>query len=446
MRSPARTLARPSAWVTLATLIACSGSSGVLSPPPDGDNGTSADGSFPLDSSPIAAETGSDSGTSTVDARAGDAHVPDAHLHEAGGFDASTTDGAGLEGSTVDGPGLIDGAPDASQPLTLPTCLGTSAPTMLSGTWAYTAVEIGTDFGADAGLTPPAWFLVDFGSTESDVDLSAFSPAPATMSCTPSQLGQFCTFSELDFFGLWSSPILITSDFSAIKGTVRQAGILATDFLSLYPFTIDYQGQRILEGQNPGFCADADLKAAGFAPMTTHGFYSSDLGTLNLLSTVDSAVTSTTETVPNVPTVKLRIGGVDAVAQLDTGFQDSVVHHSVNINQAFFSAIVAKTPGALQRDSSLDVTLTTCVAGTSESVKAYHLVAGNSMDFVSDSGSPARSVSDAVVFVKNTPAAAQVCGGIGTWTVPAAQVATSFYFDAGAIVFDPLSERVWIPQ
>jgi hypothetical protein len=46
--------------------------------------------------------------------------------------------------------------------------------------------------------------------------------------------------------------------------------------------------------------------------------------------------------------------------------------------------------------------------------------------------------------VKRTPAAALRCGGIGTWTAPAAQIATSFYVDAGVMVFDPFAERVWI--
>ncbi|MGD0525270.1 MAG: hypothetical protein ABSE49_09010, partial [Polyangiaceae bacterium] len=135
-----------------------------------------------------------------------------------------------------------------------------------------------------------------------------------------------------------------------------------------------------------------------------------------------------------------------ALAQLDTGFDDDVDHHSVNINQAYLATLMAQNPGAIVRDASLDLTLTTCVDGTSETVEAYRLAAGTSFEFVADSGTAARSVSDAILFAKNTPKAALVCGGIGTWTVPAAQVAQSFYVDAGAVVFDPIGAKVWMPQ
>jgi hypothetical protein len=38
------------------------------------------------------------------------------------------------------------------------------------------------------------------------------------------------------------------------------------------------------------------------------------------------------------------------------------------------------------------------------------------------------------------------CGGIETWTVPAAQMGASFLVDAQAVVFDPISSRVWLPK
>jgi hypothetical protein len=408
------------------------------------DSGGSADAHVPDGSSPHDAASDGIAVDGATDGHASDDGSSDARASDVTS-DVMSSDSA-MDAAGPDTSAPADAAADASSPLVLPACLGMAAPITLSGTSAYTSVEVGLDFAADAGLSPPMPFLIDFGSTYSDIDLSAFSPAPAAHSCDPTKLGQISTFADAEFFGPWSPAYFDTADFSSIKGTVRQAGLLATDFFSLYPFTIDYQGLRILEGSTTAFCADADLKAAGFAPMATTGFYSSDLNSLNSLSTVDSSVDASAGTVPNVPTVTLRLAGVDGLAQLDTGFEDSVVHHSVNVNQAFYKAIQSHDAGALKRDSSLDLTLTTCIAGTSELVKAYHLTTGNSMDFIADGGGVARSVSDVVVFVKNTPAAAQVCGGIGTWTVPAAQVATSFYAEAGAIVFDPLSERVWIPQ
>ena len=142
----------------------------------------------------------------------------------------------------------------------------------------------------------------------------------------------------------------------------------------------------------------------------------------------------------------MSVGGVGALAAYDLGFDDDVTPFSVNINQAFYAAITAAAPTALVRDSSLDGTLTTCVSGVSQSVTGYRLAAPATFDFLTDGGAVARSYAQAAIFVKSTPAAAQVCGGIGTWTVPAAQVAASYFDDMQILLFDPYSARVWVPQ
>ncbi len=79
-----------------------------------------------------------------------------------------------------------------------------------------------------------------------------------------------------------------------------------------------------------------------------------------------------------------------------------------------------------------------------EDVAAYK-INGNA-ELIADDGKPARAEAGAVLFVKHTPTAAKVCGGIGTWTVPAAQVGASFYKSAGAVVFDAVHTRVWMPR
>jgi hypothetical protein len=187
------------------------------------------------------------------------------------------------------------------------------------------------------------------------------------------------------------------------------------------------------------------MTSAGFLPLSTAGFYENDLSLLEPLTDVDSAGSSGTS-VPNVPTVSVSVAGAKALAQLDTGFDDDVTPFSVNINPAFLAEINAANPSALVRDASLDATLTTCVEGVDESVEAYRLATGTTFDFVADGGTVARSYASAVLFVKNTPASAASCGGIGTWSVPAAQVAASYYNDLKVIAFDPYGARVWIPK
>jgi hypothetical protein len=258
-------------------------------------------------------------------------------------------------------------------------------------------------------------------------------------------LGSVCTVPGFAFMGPPAAARLVTEDFSGVAGTVRQAGIIGTDFLSERVFTLGYGARQNFASPAPAFCSDAALEAAGMSALSTAGFFAQDLSLLKPATAVDSTA-SPGSSVPNVPTVPVRIAGATAVAQLDTGFDDDVTMLSVNVNVAFLQAIQAASPSALVRDATLDEALTTCVVGVSEPVQGYRLAPGGSLDFVDGGAHAVQSFPGAVVFVKQTPAAAHSCGGIGTWTVPAAQVAASYYVAMGTLVFDPFTSRVWLPM
>jgi hypothetical protein len=329
--------------------------------------------------------------------------------------------------SEMDAPSEV--AVDTGIEVGLPSCIGESLPVSLGANLPFVEAWVGTS--ASKGQ-----FLIDFATTASTIDLAAFSPAPAATGCDPTKLGQSCTFADFDFFGSWGSVHLYTADHSGLIGGIREAGIIGTDFMSVYSFALDYSAKKISKST----CADGDLTSTGFKALSTEGFYAKDFSKLKPLSDVVSGAAAGLH-VPNVPTVPVTIAGVSAVAQLDTGFADSLVPYSLNINVAYYDAIVADAPEALVRDSSKDLTLSTC-AGVSEPVEAY-TVSGSGLHFMTSSG-VARSFPDTVVFVKRTPAAAKSCGGIGTWTVPAAQVAASFFVDFGVLVLDPVTSRVWV--
>jgi hypothetical protein len=325
----------------------------------------------------------------------------------------------------------------------LPACLGTSLPLHPTARIPFVTVKVGAAPGK-AGA-----FLVDFASTASWVDLNGFDGgAPAYLSCqgNPAIPGALCQFADFDYFGSWGQVSLYTADYSARVSPPREAGLIGTDFLSLNPTTLDYAGRRIFSIRGGPFCSDAELGDAGFSPLSTAGFFSSDTTTLVPLITVipDGGAGVVGFTVPNVPTVKLKVAGVDALAQLDTGFDDALVRHSININEAYLQAIQTAAPTALIRDTSIDQFITTCL-GSTENADGYRLAAGQAAVFVTESSAQIRREPGAVIFVKHTPAAAKVCGGIGTWTVPAAQIGSSFFVDATAVVFDPPRHRVWLP-
>jgi hypothetical protein len=324
---------------------------------------------------------------------------------------------------------------DAAVLAQLGACLGTSRTVTVSGQMPYVDVPVGS---------LEREFVLDFASTFSSIDLTAFSSTPVTTNCDPTMLWQVCTVPGFAFAGPPGTVRLTTESFSGITGSVRQAGIIGTDFLSEGVFTVAYGARLAFHATTAGFCSDALMQQAGFAALSTAGFYENDLSMLNPFRSVDS-LGAPNKTVPNVPTVPVQIAGVAALAQLDTGFDDSVTKFSVDINEAFFLAIQSANSAALVRDAALDETLTTCVNGVSEPVTAYRLAPGVSFGFVDVAGNLARTYPSAVVFVKDTPDAARTCGGIGTWSVPAAQVAASYYVDMGIVAFDPYHETVWIP-
>ncbi len=143
---------------------------------------------------------------------------------------------------------------------------------------------------------------------------------------------------------------------------------------------------------------------------------------------------------PNIPTVPVRIGHSLAVAQIDTGYDDGRHSPSVNINRAWLAALRAAGVKP-QRWPEADLSLSTC-AGVAEQVWAYRLPEGLALELVGSDGRAVRRLEGVTLFLKDTPAAAGRCGGIGTWQQPAAQLGASVVND-GTLVVDPFAQRVW---
>ncbi|WP_437320590.1 hypothetical protein [Sorangium sp. So ce385] len=359
--------------------------------------------------SPVQSAT---TGEAPPTAGAGDAEGAGAGLGGAGGAGGAGAGAGGAGGAGAGGAGA-GGAPPAD----LQGCHGEKRPLVISSQMPYAVARVGAAEGH---------FLLDFGTTASTIDPQGFAggvvPEPVA--------GSADRFADFDFYGPWGTVRLTVQDHSGIQGTVRQAGILGTDFLSLHAFTLDYEDGAVYRADAGALCPDEILRAEGMKPLWTAGYYSSDLAEVQA-------------GFPNVPTVPARIGAAQAVAQLDTGYDDAVYRRSVNINRAFFAAIeaagidLAPVPEAA-------MSLSTCVPGQAEQVSAYRILRGAPFELVSTDGSAAVAAQDVMLFLKDTPPEARQCGGIGTWSIPAAQVAASFYVEARRLVFDPVTSRVWM--
>jgi hypothetical protein len=354
---------------------------------------------------------------SCSDASNGDTNAADARQRD-GGPDTNPAPAPTPSATTAPPPPSLD-------------CLGESRALTVDRNLPFVDVTVGAGGAQGRGA-----FLIDLATTSSTIDLGAFSPEvrSGATNCDATLLGQWCSFADLEFFGSFGRVTLRTDDHR-LPGAVRQAGILGTDFLSNHTFTIDLGAARVHRAKRGELCADATLTRAGLTALSTAGFYSHDLSLLRPMRDVDPQAAPEAR-VPNVPTVSLSLAGKTAWTQLDTGFADTLVPYSVNVNAAFFDTL---PPQALRRTPSRDLALTTCV-GLAETVEAYELAPG----FAIEVGP--RRFANAVLFVNRTPAAARVCGGIGTWAAPAAQLGASFFRAFGVTVFDPFSARVWVKQ
>jgi hypothetical protein len=342
----------------------------------------------------------------------------------------------------------IDAADAYVAPVNLPPCVGMQIPMILDGVRAFADISIGS-LPEGGGYSATGPFVVDFGSTGSSIDLNGFdggAPQPVSCAGDASAPGADCQFNGFDFFGNWGTVYLITADYSVLFGSLRQAGIVATDFLSLNPVSLDFTHKQIFRSDPKAFCTDTQLLGSGFRPLPAQGFYTNDFSKLRPLSEViDNPDATAGYVVPNVPTVPITIAGTAALAQLDTGYEDRLSRRSLNVNEALFT-LLTQQPGLLMRNPDHDLFVTTCVPGYSEKLEAYMLTTGNTLEFIGEGGAVVRTDPAEAVYLKRTQAKTYPCGGISTWTVPAAQVGASFFIDAQAIVMDPITSRVWVPK
>jgi hypothetical protein len=325
--------------------------------------------------------------------------------------------------------------PYASQP----DCLGERQPLTVAAQMPYALVSVGGREG---------YMVLDFGASVSSITPANFqggAPQPIIDAASSTTSNVNSRFGDFVFFGSWGSVQLPVQAQPAVQqlrtadgqATIRQAGVLGTDFLAQHVYTLDYRSGHLWRAASGSFCNDATLQGAGYRPVTTWNYYGNQPGSLScpLAGAAPGGCV-------NIPTIPISIGGVQAVAQLDTGYDDGSQPYSVNINVALFDALQRANVRMTSRPD-ISIRLSTCQPGVSEALEAYS-VDGSQFGIVDTGGwLVPHNAWSVTLFVKRTPAAAAVCGGIGTWKQPAAQLGASFVA-GGALVVDPFSARVWL--
>ena len=130
----------------------------------------------------------------------------------------------------------------------------------------------------------------------------------------------------------------------------------------------------------------------------------------------------------------MRLGEVRAFAQIDTGYEDAVYAHSVDINQALFERLAAS---GIKLDKAGDIDVWTC---DGRERRPRYAVEDRTLGIEDGQSRTIAQIDDFHLIVKPPDA----CGGIADMTEPAAQLGASFLRLFGTIVFDPKNATVWL--
>ncbi len=249
-------------------------------------------------------------------------------------------------------------------------------------------------------------FLLDYGATRSSLSAAAFPGPDGSIRHAAISLPDI---KSADFH-LARYDLL----FQPEKG---QLGVIGDDLLSR--FTVQLTQRTAYLGAEP--CRPATLVASGLTPIAQSGFFSSDPTKIKV-------------GLPNVPVVFLRLGETRAWAQIDTGYEDSLHGHSIDINQALFDRLLTSR---VKLDRIRDVDVWTC---DGRERRAVYRVENAPLAIEDEQAKPIVTTEDFHLIVK----AADACGGIADFSEPAAQLGASFLRLFSAVIFDPKAETVWL--
>lgn len=250
-------------------------------------------------------------------------------------------------------------------------------------------------------------FLVDYGTTQSSGSRESFAGR-----------GNFVDIDDWSLTGIRTAGLPLRDYGSHAGPPGGQMGILGTNHLSLLTATLDIGESELV--LSPARCPETALRAAGLTPVGQQGFFSQD----------PRRVPSR----PNVPVLWLEIGGVAFWAQIDSGYEDSLYPNSVDVNASLFRALQA---AGVAMERAGGVTVGTCAG--SEDRQVWRIAGGIWLTDGADNR--IRPIGQVHIMEKQPNG----CGGIAEMAEPAGQLGASFLRLLGVVVFDPKSERVWIP-
>jgi hypothetical protein len=278
-------------------------------------------------------------------------------------------------------------------------CGGRSYARISVPTGASPYVELAAD-----GVTGP--FLLDYGATRSSLSAAVFSGPDGSIKTAAVSLP-----------GIERADFHLAQYYLLLQPGKGQLGVIGDDLLSRLTVQLT-ESAAFLSTES---CRPEALLARGLTPIAQNGFFSSDPSKISA-------------GLPNVPVVFLRLGDVRVWAQIDTGYEDFVYSHSVDINQALFDRLVGS---GVSLDRVNDIDIWTC---DGREHRPVYRVERLPLTIEDQQGNKIVETGDFHLVVKP----ANSCGGIADMKEPAAQLGASFLNLFGAVIFDPKNTTVWL--
>jgi hypothetical protein len=251
-------------------------------------------------------------------------------------------------------------------------------------------------------------FLIDYGATRSSLSAGVFKGPEGSV-----------RNAALSLPGVAAAPFILFAYDMPLTPSGGQLGVIGTDLLSR--LSVQFAGASVFVGAEP--CRPEALRARGYAAISQRGFFAAD-PQLN------------DDHHPNVPVVFIGLGGVRAPAQVDTGYDDIVYTHSVDVNQPLFNQLLES---GVVMDHIADINIATCAGAETRGV---YRVQDRALAIETEQGATIVNIETFHLILKH----ANACGCIGALNAPAAQLGASFLKAFGAIVFDPQSATLWIEK
>ncbi len=252
-------------------------------------------------------------------------------------------------------------------------------------------------------------FLLDFGATQSSISSTAF----------PGKRGAI----RISRFDLPTSPagVFQLDDYGSVSApSGGRLGIVGTDFLAKMSAHLSYGKLADILRLGAGPCDGIELKRLGFRAFPQTGAYSHDVTRLSG---------------PNVPVLPIAIGGIEVKAQIDSGYDDSVTPHSIDINEALLARLQV---AGIDLVPAPGMRIATC---SGVETRQVYTVPETALQLgVSANAPPIKTVKRFRLLVKPKNG----CGGIAEMREPAAQLGASFLRTLSPLVIDGKAETVWL--